>query len=32
MIDVYDEHFWGNYNIIKPDEDLRNAFKNPVNN
>ena len=23
----YDESFWGNYNIIKPDEDLRNAIK-----
>lgn len=23
----YDENFWGNYNIIKPDEDLRNAIK-----
>jgi hypothetical protein len=28
MINNYDEDFWGNYNIIKPDEDLRNAFKN----
>ncbi len=28
MIDNYDEQFWGNYNIIKPNENLRNAFKN----
>ncbi|NQU51097.1 MAG: carboxypeptidase-like regulatory domain-containing protein [Bacteroidetes bacterium] len=28
MINNYDERFWENYNIIKPDEDLRNAFKN----
>jgi len=27
MIDEYDPDFWGNYNIIRPDEDLRNAFK-----
>ena len=27
MINEYDPDFWGNYNIIKPDEDLRNAFK-----
>jgi hypothetical protein len=27
MIHEYDPDFWGNYNIIKPDEDLRNAFK-----
>jgi hypothetical protein len=27
MINNYDEQFWENYNIIKPDEDLRNAFK-----
>lgn len=26
----YDESFWENYNTIKPDEDLRNAF-NPNN-
>ncbi len=25
----FDEKFWENYNIIKPDEDLRKAFKNP---
>lgn len=24
----FDEQFWENYNIIKPDEDLRKAFKN----
>jgi hypothetical protein len=23
----YDEGFWGNYNIIKPDEDLQHAIK-----
>ncbi|MCK3685366.1 carboxypeptidase-like regulatory domain-containing protein [Maribellus sp. YY47] len=23
----FDEKYWENYNIIKPDEDLRNAFK-----
>lgn len=28
MINDYDEQYWENYNIIKPDEDLRNAFKN----
>ncbi|HKJ78109.1 MAG TPA: carboxypeptidase-like regulatory domain-containing protein [Prolixibacteraceae bacterium] len=27
MISNYDPAFWENYNIIKPDEDLRNAFK-----
>ena len=27
MINDLDEKFWENYNIIKPDEDLRNAFK-----
>ncbi len=27
MIDNYDPDFWENYNIIKPDEDLQNAFK-----
>jgi hypothetical protein len=26
MIDSYDPEFWENYNIIKPDEDLRNAI------
>lgn len=28
MINEYDPAFWENYNIIKPDEDLKNAFKN----
>ena len=28
MINNYDADFWENYNIIKPDEDLQNAFKN----
>ena len=28
MISNYDPDFWENYNIIKPDEDLQNAFKN----
>lgn len=27
MIDNYDPGFWENYNIIRPDEDLQNAFK-----
>lgn len=27
MINNYDADFWENYNIIKPDEDLQNAFK-----
>jgi hypothetical protein len=27
MIHNYDPDFWENYNIIKPDEDLQNAFK-----
>ncbi len=27
MLGKYDEKFWENYNIIKPNEDLRNAFK-----
>lgn len=26
----YDEDFWGNYNIIRPDEDLQNAFKKSI--
>ena len=30
MIDHYDEQFWENYNTIKPDEDLRKAFKNSM--
>lgn len=28
MINEYDQKFWENYNIIQPDEDLKNAFKN----
>ena len=28
MIGSYDPQFWENYNIIKPDEDLRNAVQN----
>lgn len=28
MIGSYDPDFWENYNIIKPDEDLRNAVQN----
>jgi hypothetical protein len=28
MIGSYDPEFWENYNIIKPDEDLRNAVQN----
>ena len=27
MINDYDAKFWENFNIIKPDEDLRKAFK-----
>ncbi len=27
MINNYDQQFWENYNIIKPNEDLRKAFK-----
>lgn len=27
IITDYDEAFWGNYNIIKPSEDLRKALK-----
>nr|WP_297085947.1 STN and carboxypeptidase regulatory-like domain-containing protein [uncultured Draconibacterium sp.] len=27
VLGEYDEKFWENYNIIKPDESLRNAFK-----
>ncbi|MDO8951832.1 MAG: carboxypeptidase-like regulatory domain-containing protein [Draconibacterium sp.] len=30
MISNYDSDFWENYNIIKPDEDLQNAFKSTV--
>jgi hypothetical protein len=32
MINNYDPDFWENYNIIKPDEDLQNAFKSTVEN
>lgn len=32
MINEYDQKFWENYNIIKPDEDLRNAFKKGMEN
>lgn len=32
MIHDYDEKFWENYNIIKPDEDLRNALKTLTGN
>ena len=28
----YDQKFWENYNIIKPDESLRNAFKDSLFN
>ncbi len=28
LIKNYDEDFWGNYNIIKPSEDLRKALSN----
>lgn len=27
MVSNYDENFWGDYNIIKPSEDLRKALK-----
>ena len=30
MINNYDPDFWENYNIIKPEEDLQNAFKNNI--
>lgn len=29
MLGDFDEKFWKNYNIIKPNEDLRKAFKHP---
>ena len=29
MINNYDEQYWENFNIIKPNEDLRKAFPNP---
>ncbi len=32
LIDGYDQKFWENYNIIKPDEDLINAIKNISSN
>lgn len=33
MVSNYDENFWGDYNIIKPSEDLRKALKNyPLEN
>lgn len=32
MINNYDPDFWENYNIIKPDEDLQNAFKSSAHN
>lgn len=32
MINYYDEKYWENYNIIKPDENLRKAFKGSVEN
>jgi hypothetical protein len=28
LIGAYDAEFWENFNIIKPDEDLRNAIQN----
>ena len=27
-ISNFDEEFWGNFNILKPDEDLRSAIEN----
>ena len=30
MINDYDEKFWENYNIIRPDEDLKNALKDMI--
>ncbi|MCE1197429.1 MAG: carboxypeptidase-like regulatory domain-containing protein [Marinilabiliales bacterium] len=27
QINGYDEDFWGNYNVIRPDDDLRKAIK-----
>lgn len=32
VLGTYDEHFWENYNIIKPNESLRNAFKESLFN
>jgi hypothetical protein len=28
LITTYDEHFWDDFNIIKPSEELRNTLKN----
>ncbi len=32
MLGEYDQNFWENYNIIKPDEELQNALKNNLQN
>lgn len=32
VLGSYDQNFWENYNIIKPDESLRNAFKDSLFN
>ncbi|QIA06542.1 STN and carboxypeptidase regulatory-like domain-containing protein [Draconibacterium halophilum] len=32
VLGTYDEDFWENYNIIKPNESLRNAFKKSLFN
>ena len=32
VLGAYDEKFWENYNIIKPNESLRNAFKQSLFN
>ena len=32
VLGAYDEDFWENYNIIKPNESLRNAFKQSLLN
>lgn len=32
MVNDYDSKFWENYNIIKPDDDLRKAIKNFAQN
>jgi len=31
MIISYDKEFWGNYNVIKPDEDLSKAIRESNN-
>lgn len=31
-IGTYDKEFWGNYNVIKPDEDLSKAIKEAISN